>query len=674
MKKRFGKIISFGMAFALSATAYASYMPRQAVFAYEQKEGVVTGSGVNVRSGAGTGNPSLTKLNAGHVVQIIGETMGTDGKIWYQITFTKDGSSISGYMRSDYVQVTSSYTPKNGYVTADDVNVRSGAGTSEKVLTQLNTGHEVKIIGESTASNGALWYRISFTQNGTAMEGYMHSSYVRIGTPPAVTKPTNVVDDPSYEVYLEQQGFPENYRKYLRSLHKLNPQWVFVALPTGLEWSDSVAAESRMGVNLVPSGSIMSYKSLEAGAIDWTTKTWKGFDGAGWVAASKSVIKYYLDPRSFLHGENTMLQFESLQYEPATQTKAGVESIIKGTHMEYGRTVINGAAVDFAQIFIDAGKTYNISPYHLAARAKQETGVNGSNSSYITKEDAYKEFTGYYNFFNIGASPSAEHNAMYNGLTRAKNEGWDSPEKSIIGGAKFLASNYIAKGQNTMYLQKFDVVDYGNGYYAHQYMTNLLAASSEAKLMEKTYSNFQKASITYIVPVYKNMPEQETICPTDNGSPYSVLSDLHINGLGFDQEFDSYITEYSVPIKVSADFIAVEASAYAPNAAIAGTGIYALQEGENKITVSCTGSDGSVRTYNITVVRRPVSEERKKGDVNNDGTIDSLDALEVLRASAQLTQISEQEMRYADINGNGMADAEDAERILKYVTGMIDSL
>lgn len=672
-KKR-NKAVGFVMAVVLIFTCMPILLRQADVQAYEEMNGTVMGTSVRVRQGAGTDTAEITQLTGGHEVHISGEAEDSSGMVWYQISFTKDGNAMQGYMRSDYVLAA---LDKDGYVTGDGVNVRSGAGTANDKITQLNTGHEVHIKGQLAASNGVMWYQITFTKDGQAYEGYMSSAYVRASDPvvpddPQPEEPSGPVDDPEYEKYLEQQGFPESYRTYLRALHKQNPLWIFVAKPTDIQWENAVAAESKLRVNLVPSSSITSYKSLKSGAIDWSTGKWVGFDTDRWVAASESVVRHYLDPRSFLKDENTILQFESLSYEES-QTKEGVENIIKGTYMEYGNTVIDGVTIDFADIFMKAGRESGVSPYHLATRARQETGVNGSNSSKQFKDEEYAQFNGYYNFFNIGAAPDKDgNNAMFNGLSRAAAEGWDSPEKSIVGGAKIVAQNYISKEQNTLYFQKFDVVDGGNGYYSHQYMTNLLAAESEARTMEKTYTDFRGSAITFIVPVYQNVPNEPEARPIYDGSAYSILDSLEVSGLSLDKWFDGYKFQYSVPYVVDADTVQINASTNAPGAVVTGTGTAKLQAGENDIAVTCTGTDGTANTYHITITR--TGTVRGMGDVNGDGLVNSSDALWILRASAQLDDLLEGDFKYADVNGNGMADAEDALFILQYITGFKEEL
>ena len=72
-----------------------------------------------------------------------------------------------------------------------------------------------------------------------------------------------------------------------------------------------------------------------------------------------------------------------------------------------------------------------------------------------------------------------------------------------------MKNDYINEGQNTLYLQKFDVVKKG-GLYNHQYMQNLLAPTSEASNMKEIYeiSNTVDYSLNFIIPLYENMPKE----------------------------------------------------------------------------------------------------------------------------------------------------------------------
>lgn len=79
-------------------------------------------------------------------------------------------------------------------------------------------------------------------------------------------------------------------------------------------------------------------------------------------------------------------------------------------------------------------------------------------------------------------------------------------------------------GQNTIYLQKFDVNDdRGNDLFWHQYMTNVLAPYSEAKSI---YNGYQKSGLletpmSFIIPVYDNMPNLATDSPNINKNDFN---------------------------------------------------------------------------------------------------------------------------------------------------------
>lgn len=54
--------------------------------------------------------------------------------------------------------------------------------------------------------------------------------------------------------------------------------------------------------------------------------------------------------------------------------------------------------------------------------------------------------------YNIGANSSDQ-----DGIDFAASRNWDTREKAILYGSKYLMNNYITKGQDSLYLQKFDV-------------------------------------------------------------------------------------------------------------------------------------------------------------------------------------------------------------------------
>ena len=262
---------------------------------------------------------------------------------------------------------------------------------------------------------------------------------------------------------------------------------------------------------------------------------------AGWVDCSRQAVEYTMDPRNFLN-EVRIFQFETLSFEEATSTKSTIEKILYGTEF-YNKKVdyynSSGALIStnslYSDLILNAGRTSRVSSLHLASRIKQEVGPFLSHSSISGTVDGFK---GLYNFYNIGATSSSEPmGAIKNGLQYAKDgKGmssdkkakylipWDNKEKAITGGAIFIGESYINVGQNTIYLQKFDVNDDRKGtLFTHQYMTNVLAPYSEGKSTYNGYKNgnILNSNLSFLIPVYENMPELPTETPNINPNDYT---------------------------------------------------------------------------------------------------------------------------------------------------------
>ena len=526
------------------------------------------------------------------------------------------------------------------------VNVRSDAGTGYAQVAQLVRYQPITILGEKTASNNILWYHIGFTRNGVYEEGYMHSTYVM--------KTTFLVEgDDSDEAFEEAIAeFPDSYKPTLRGLHKMFPDWIFEPVLTGLSWEDVVAEEYVLKRNLVPDSSAFSWKSVRDGDYDWDSNTWISHDGE-WVGASKEAIAYYLDPRNFLMADCRITQFETLSYAEGVQDKSGLAAILADSFM---------ANDTYYGYFLNAAKEANVSPYLLASRCLQEVGREGSS----TTKGEYPGYEGYYNFFNIGASANADGSgAVENALKKAKEMCWDSPEKSNVGGAVFLGTNYIAKGQNTFYFQKFNVVNQ-EGLYTHQYMQNLGAASTEGASYQKIYTDWENAAIVYRIPVYEDMPEEASPLPIGLTNDYKTLSKLTINGKeieGFDGEKTIYdITLPAGMVELRGSCAMKTANVTVPKAVCFTTGTF-----EKEIVV--TAEDGSSQSYQLYIT----AEEGRRGDVDGDGAIKTADALAILKVVAGLYKQEGDGISSLDVDKNGSVSTADALKVLKYVAGLIDN-
>ena len=74
--------------------------------------GTVKGStSVRVRQNASTNSAIVENVASGTALTVTGRANGSDGKIWYQVSFIANGAEVNGFIRSDYVDVSGELTP-----------------------------------------------------------------------------------------------------------------------------------------------------------------------------------------------------------------------------------------------------------------------------------------------------------------------------------------------------------------------------------------------------------------------------------------------------------------------------------------------------------------------------------------------------------------------------------
>lgn len=132
-----------------------------------QALGVVSGTDVRVRSGAGTGYDILKTLDKGTLVELTVQ----EGD-WYRISY--DGAR--GYIASQYVTRYDSATGLSGAgkVTADVLNIRSAPKSGSTSLGTASHGAVLTVTGIEGS-----WFAVSY--NGVS--GYVASQYVLICSP-----------------------------------------------------------------------------------------------------------------------------------------------------------------------------------------------------------------------------------------------------------------------------------------------------------------------------------------------------------------------------------------------------------------------------------------------------------------------------------------------------------
>ncbi len=445
--------------------------------------------------------------------------------------------SVTGYSDEEIEslnELLSSKTVRGVVFNCESCDLKSSPSASAKTAVKLPCASSV-LLKKAVYDGSKLWFEVtcyvsdreysgfierdSFVCTDDGFNGWENRSYKAEGG--------NAVIMAGGEDYAESliknqalmsvDDFPESYRDKLYALLASHPNWVFVPQKHSVTSLDTAVngEYSDRNRNWVYKNAIDSFKE---GAAD---------SSGNWYYASKSCIRYYMNPLNFLD-ESHVFQFEQLGYNASYHTQDGVQSILNGTFM-------SGAIPDdtrtYAQAFMEIGKNLSMSPYHLASRVRLEQGSAGS-SQLIS--GTYKGFEGYYNYFNLKASGSTAEEVITNGLTYAKSQGWNTRYKSLNGGAAFLGNGYISVGQDTGYLEKYDLIE---PLYTHQYMQNVQAPSTEAV---STYSQYKSAgtinnAFVFKIPVFYDAGNPEGV-PADSvvtEKPYVKVTQISKPNLFF---------------------------------------------------------------------------------------------------------------------------------------------
>ena len=637
---------------AAQTTATANNSTSTSTTEIQPGKGVVKGTNVRIRDKASTEGGIVTTVSTGLNLTLLDKETGPD-RDWYKVEITSGDKKVTGYIAASFVTVTEEVkevttrtlvgrqvSDASGSDTRDATNdakeaspediqksatqealknIKSqtsltGATAAIKgvgvrirqnpvdgdVVCQLSSGHPLTINGDKEGSDGNTWYQVSFSYLGSIREGYVRSDLVTINNTTTSSGSAPVGTD---EFENSIASLPESYKNSLRVLHAAHPYWTFEAVNTGLDWNDSLKAESAVGKNLVSKNSIASWKSTAPQAYNWSNNTWYTFDGGSWASASTELIAYYMDPRNFLN-DSGIYMFESLDYAE-NQSSKNVAKMLTGTFMSSDFTDADGQTLNYADLFKTVGQMTSVSPYLLAGRCLQEQGVNGKGQS-IAGNVAGLE--GLYNYFNIGAYAYSGRTATINGLIYAKGSDeeylrpWNTRAKSIYGGARYLSEKYVSKGQNTLYFQKFNVVNRENTIYSHQYMTNIQAASSESARLALAYLGDDEA-LHFRIPYYSNMPAEVCVKPTSDSNPNTYLSSLTVEGYELMPNFSGVTENYNVTVAPDCTKVTINGSAVSGSSSVGGTGTYDVNPGSNTFYVGCKAQNGTIKVYTITVNR-----------------------------------------------------------------------
>ncbi len=169
--------------------------------------GTVKNPVLNVRSSASTNASIVCKLTKGTKVTIIAETTGDDGLKWYDVFYAYNGAAKDGFVRADLITLTSTGSSSSGttssgstsssgnkYVKPAVAIVRSYASTNGDIRTKLEQGTKVSVLSSKTGDDGKTWYKVSFTKNGTSMQGYIRGDLLLDSNPGGSSSSSNTTD------------------------------------------------------------------------------------------------------------------------------------------------------------------------------------------------------------------------------------------------------------------------------------------------------------------------------------------------------------------------------------------------------------------------------------------------------------------------------------------------
>ena len=152
------------------AEAEAARQAASAVDYDTSGSGVITGTEVRMRSGAGTDYNVIGAFDNGETVQVLASAQA-DGATWYKVQ-RSDGST--GWVSADYCSLGSSST---GTISGTDVRMRASYSTDSDVLGYFDNGESVTILDDVT-SNGQRWLKV---QRSDGSVGWVAADFVAEG-------------------------------------------------------------------------------------------------------------------------------------------------------------------------------------------------------------------------------------------------------------------------------------------------------------------------------------------------------------------------------------------------------------------------------------------------------------------------------------------------------------
>ncbi len=189
------------------------------MISFADGQGTVKVKSAAIRASADTKSEQIGSASQGKTVDIVGQTTGTDGKVWYQVYVD---ANKKGFIRGDLLDVkdasaintiqgsASSSSASNSSTTATPVDakkvtvkdngrrIRSGASTNHDIVATVNKGMVLTVTGEAQGTDGK-WYQVSFNHNDKEVTGFIRADLVTTENVPADTATSNITGEQNPE-------------------------------------------------------------------------------------------------------------------------------------------------------------------------------------------------------------------------------------------------------------------------------------------------------------------------------------------------------------------------------------------------------------------------------------------------------------------------------------------
>ncbi|SFG21187.1 SH3 domain-containing protein [Sporolactobacillus nakayamae] len=450
-----------------------------------------TTANLNVRSSASTSGKLLTTLKKGSSVEVV----GTEGD-WLKVKY----NGGTAYVSKDYVKKPSSENSSGSDSTSETVlytgtttanlNVRSSASTSGKLLTTLKKGSSVEVVGTEGD-----WLKIKYN-GGTA---YVSAEFVKKPSSDTSSDASSDSDSSGSQASKTmglittgvnfRQGPGTSYKSY----GVLKAGTLVEMLADAPDGWKKVSYDGKDGYVYGDYLKDETTTTIQDGNAAYITTTYPLSFGQALAKEqnvnSSSSIAQYLNPKNFTKGSIEYYQFLQL----SSLTNVSLSDMNK---MLSGRGILSGQGA----AFISAANVNKVNEVYLVSHALLETG-NGSST--LANGVNYNGTT-VYNMFGIGAYDGS---AVNSGAKYAYEQGWTTPAKAIEGGAAWIAKYYVYNAtyrQDTLYKMRWNPEALVVGSAAHQYATDVGWAVKQTPMIDSMYSTISKYSLIFDVPEYAN--------------------------------------------------------------------------------------------------------------------------------------------------------------------------